>query len=49
MKENYIKEKSLDNIGEGIPYEVFKILGEKMESQICKNECKEGHGTGFFL
>ena len=48
MKENYIKEKSLDNVGEGISYEVFKILGQKMEEQICKIECKEGHGTGFF-
>ena len=48
MKENYIKEKSLDNVGESIPYEVLKVLGQKMEKQICKIECDDGHGTGFF-
>ena len=47
-KQNYIKEKSLDNVGDGIPYEILKILGQKLETHICKIECKEGHGTGFF-
>ena len=47
-KQTYIKEKSLDNVGDGIPYEILKILGQKLETHICKIECKEGHGTGFF-
>ena len=47
-EEKYIPEKSLDNLGKAIPYKIMKILEEKMQSQICKIECKGGHGTGFF-
>ena len=47
--DDYIKEKELANIPKAIPYEVLKILGSKMENQICKIECNDGaHGTGFF-
>ena len=48
-KNDYIKEKALANVPKSIPYEVLKILGPKMENQICKIDCNDGgHGTGFF-
>ena len=46
--ETYIKEKALNNMAKGLSYEILKIIFQKMETQICKIECKDGHGTGFF-
>ena len=46
--KTYIKEKTLDNIAKGVSYEILKILGQKLETQICKIEYKKGYGTGFF-
>ena len=48
MSEDYIEEKTLDNMAKGISFDVFEELAQKMKTQICKIKIKEGHGTGFF-
>ena len=49
-KETYIEEKNLANMPKSIPHKVSKILGQMMETQICKIECKDGGmGQDFFV
>ena len=48
MSEEYIEEKTLNNMAKGISFDVFEELAQKMKTQICKIKTKEGHGTGFF-
>ena len=47
--ENYVPEKTLNNLPKSIPLEALEVLIPKLKANICKIECNEGgSGTGFF-